>query len=86
MVFPGENTGPWTVSVVCVRSLNFLPMKLSALPKAFGLKELKKDGFPTSSTLKKTNNTSVRTQTLWEAAKEKSVCPGFGPNRTTLRF
>ncbi len=29
-----------------IDSLNFLPMKLSALPKAFGLKELKKGWFP----------------------------------------
>jgi hypothetical protein len=29
-----------------IDSLNFLPMKLSALPKAFGLNELKKGWFP----------------------------------------
>jgi hypothetical protein len=29
-----------------IDSLNFLPMKLSALPKAFGLTELKKGWFP----------------------------------------
>ena len=29
-----------------IDSLNFLPMKLSKLPKAFGLKELKKGWFP----------------------------------------
>ena len=29
-----------------INSLNFLPMKLSALPKAFGLEELKKGWFP----------------------------------------
>ena len=29
-----------------IDSLNFLPMKLSALPKAFGINELKKGWFP----------------------------------------
>ena len=29
-----------------IDSLNFLPMKVSALPKAFGIKELKKGWFP----------------------------------------
>jgi hypothetical protein len=35
-----------TLNIRVIDSLNFLPMKLAALPKAFGLKELKKGYFP----------------------------------------
>ena len=35
-----------SLNIRVIDSLNFLPMKLAALPKAFGLKELKKGYFP----------------------------------------
>ena len=63
-----------------IDSLNFLPMKLSKLPKAFGLKELKKGWFPISSTPGKTKSTSDRTRilnitdvTLWETRKGRNA-------------
>ena len=34
------------LKITLIDSLNFLPMRLSALPKAFGLQELKKGYFP----------------------------------------
>jgi hypothetical protein len=34
------------LNIRVIESLNFLPMKLAALPKAFGLTELRKGYFP----------------------------------------
>ena len=34
------------LQIKIIYSLNFLPMKLSELPQAFGLKEIKKGWFP----------------------------------------
>ena len=72
-----------------IDSLNFLPMKLAALPKVFGLTELKKGWFPFSSTPEIINTTSDLTLTSaitgvtsWEPKKEKNACPGSIPKRT----
>ena len=72
-----------------IDSLNFFPMKLAALPKAFGLKELKKAGSLISSSPELTYNTLAPTLapaftgvSLWEQIKEKNVCPGFTPKMT----
>ena len=54
-------------------SLNFLPMKLAALPKAFGLTELRKGYFPYFLILGKTNSTWVPIPK--RMPMEQATCP-----------
>ena len=72
-----------------IDSLNFLPMKLAALTKAFGLTEIKIGWFPFSSTPEIINTMSDLTLTpaitgvtSWEPKKEKNACPGSIPKKT----